>query len=135
MLSGTTLEGKPLTVDYSGHVTVINVWGSWCTPCRTQASVFDGAYSKYASKGVEFIGIDTRDDNAAAVSYTTEFDIEYPSLQDPAESLAAKLSPFVPSDSVPTAVVVDAHGDVAVRILGTVTATQLDAQIAYAEAT
>ena len=31
-LSGTTLQGKSLNVSYSGHVTVLNVWGSWCTP-------------------------------------------------------------------------------------------------------
>ena len=135
VLSGTTLQGQPLSVSYPGHVTVINLWGSWCTPCREEAPDFAEAYTKYKSKGVEFIGINTRDNDAAAIAYTTELAIGYPSLRDPADNLAAKLSPFVPSDSVPTAVIIDAHGDVAVRILGTVTAAQLDAQIAYAEAT
>ena len=131
-LSGSTLQGKPLSVAYSGHVTVINVWGSWCTPCREEAPDFAEAYSKYKSKGVEFVGIDTRDDNAAAVSYTSQFGIAYPSLQDPAESLVLDLKQIIPATSVPSTVIVDSSGKVAVRALGGITEPELEQELNYA---
>jgi len=131
-LTGSTLQGKPLSVAYSGHVTVINVWGSWCTPCREEAPDFAEAYSKYKSKGVEFVGIDTRDDNAAAISYTSQFGIQYPSLQDPYESLVLDLKQIIPATSVPSTVIVDSSGKVAVRALGGITEPELEQELNYA---
>ncbi len=134
-LSGTTLQGKAMNVSYSGHVTVVNVWGSWCTPCREEAPDFAEAYGKYASKGVEFVGINTRDDNAAALSYDSSGGGKYPSLQDPDETVVLALKQSIPATSVPSTIIVDSTGKVAVRILGGVTAAQLEREIAYTQAT
>ena len=134
-LSGTTLQGKTMNLSYSGHVTVLNVWGSWCTPCREEAPDFAEAYGKFAPKGVEFVGINTRDDNAAALAYDSSFGIKYPSLQDPDETLVLALKQIIPATSVPSTVIVDSSGKVAVRILGGVTAAQLEREIVYAQAT
>ena len=130
-LSGTTLQGQPLSVSYPGHVTVINVWGSWCTPCREEAPDFAEAYTKYKSKGVEFIGINTRDNDAAAIAYTTQFGIEYPSLQDPDETLVLDLKQIIPATSVPSTVIVDSSGKVAVRALGGITEPELEQELDY----
>ncbi|MBR7827417.1 TlpA family protein disulfide reductase [Actinospica sp. MGRD01-02] len=130
-LSGTTLQGKSLSVDYTGHVTVINVWGSWCTPCREEAPDFAEAYQKYHAKGVEFVGINTRDDNAAAIAYNSQFGISYPSLQDPDETLVLDLKEIIPATSVPSTVIVDSSGKVAVRALGGITEPELLKEIDY----
>ena len=131
-LSGTTLQGKSLSVSYPGHVTVINVWGSWCTPCREEAPDFAEAYQKFAGKGVEFVGIDSRDDNAAALAYDSQFGIKFPSLQDPNETLVLALKQIIPATSVPSTVIVDADGKVAVRALGGITEPELAQEIDYA---
>jgi thiol-disulfide isomerase/thioredoxin len=131
-LSGTTLQGKALSVSYPGHVTVVNVWGSWCTPCREEAPDFAEAYSKFAPKGVEFVGVNTRDDNAAALSYDSSFGIKFPSLQDPDETLVLALKQIIPATSVPSTVIVDAAGKVAVRALGGITEPELAQEIDYA---
>jgi thiol-disulfide isomerase/thioredoxin len=131
-LSGTTLQGKALSVSYTGHVTVVNVWGSWCTPCREEAPDFAEAYQKFASKGVEFVGINTRDDNAAAVAYDAQFGITFPSLQDPQETLVLALKQIIPATSVPSTVIVDSSGRVAVRALGGITEPELAQEIDYA---
>jgi thiol-disulfide isomerase/thioredoxin len=128
-LSGTTLQGKSLHVSYSGHVTVVNVWGSWCTPCREEAPDFAEAYGAYASKGVEFVGIDTRDDNAAALAYVASDGITYPSLQDPEETLVLEFKSILPPTTVPSTVIIDPQGRVAVRALGAVTEPQLVEQL------
>jgi thiol-disulfide isomerase/thioredoxin len=130
-LSGTTLQGGSLSVSYSGHVTVINVWGSWCTPCREEAPDFAEAAQKYAAKGVEFVGINTRDDNAAAIAYNSSFGIKYPSLQDPNETLVLDLKQIIPATSVPSTVIVDRSGKVAVRALGGITEPELLKEIDY----
>jgi thiol-disulfide isomerase/thioredoxin len=131
-LSGTTLQGKALSASYTGHVTVVNVWGSWCTPCREEAPDFAEAYAKFASKGVEFVGINTRDDNAAALAYDSQFGIKFPSLQDPDETLVLDLKQIIPATSVPSTVIVDATGKVAVRALGGITEPELAQEIDYA---
>ena len=131
-LSGTTLQGKALSASYTGHVTVVNVWGSWCTPCREEAPDLAEAYGKFESKGVEFVGINTRDDNAAALAYNAQFGIKYPSLQDPDETLVLALKQIIPATSVPSTVIVDATGKVAVRALGGITEPELAQEIDYA---
>ena len=130
-LTGTTLQGNSLAVSYTGHVTVVNVWGSWCTPCREEAPDFAEASQKYGSKGVQFVGINTRDDNAAAIAYDSQFGIKYPSLQDPDETLVLQLKQIIPATSVPSTVIVDSSGKVAVRALGGITEPELLKEIAY----
>jgi thiol-disulfide isomerase/thioredoxin len=130
-LTGTTLQGKSMSVSFSGHVTVINVWGSWCVPCREEAPDFAEASQKYASQGVQFVGINTRDDDAAAIAYDSQFGIKYPSLQDPDETLVLTLKQIIPATSVPSTVIVDSSGKVAVRALGGITEPELVKEIDY----
>ena len=66
-LSGKTIDGKTLDVaDYKGKVVVLNVWGSWCNPCRAEAKYFAKVSKAYAGKGVQFVGINTRDTSTGA---------------------------------------------------------------------
>jgi thiol-disulfide isomerase/thioredoxin len=125
-LSGTTLDGKKLSLtDYRGQVVVVNVWGSWCTPCRVEGPALEETYQKYQAKGVKFLGINTRDDNAAAQAFVSSDGITYPSLQDPDETLVLEFKSILPPTSIPSSVIVDRSGKVAARILGAVTEPQL----------
>lgn len=131
-LSGTTLDGKAYSTAYSGHVTVINVWGSWCTACREEAAAFSETYQKYKAKGVRFLGIDTMDPSiASALAYDSYFGIAYPSLQDPDETLLLDLKSFLTTADVPSTLIVDASGKVAVRALGATTEPELEQEINY----
>jgi len=131
-LSGTLVTGQHYQTSYSGHVTVINVWGSWCTACREEAAAFAETSKKYAAKGVQFVGIDTLDNDAGAKSYESHFGITYPSLADPDETLVLDLKSLIPSEGVPSTIIVDRTGKVAVRAIGGVTEPELDQQLDYA---
>lgn len=132
-LSGVTLNGEALASSYTGHVTVLVIWGSWCAPCRAEAPTLAETSQKQRPTGVRFLGIDVSDDNAAALAFQTSFGISYPSLRDPDETLAHTFNPpVVPADSVPVTVIVDSTGKVAATIVGVATSTQLDGQITYA---
>jgi thiol-disulfide isomerase/thioredoxin len=131
-LSGTTLQGKALSLSQdAGHVVVLNVWGSWCSDCRQEEPALEETYQKYQAQGVDFLGINTRDDNAAALAYDATFGVTYPSLQDPDETLLLQFKTMIPATDVPATVIIDKQGKVAVRILGAVTEPQLDQQLGY----
>jgi thiol-disulfide isomerase/thioredoxin len=125
-LSGTTLDGKKLSLsDYRGKVVVVNVWGSWCSPCRREAPALEETYTKYQSKGVQFLGINVRDDDAAALAFVSSDSITYPSLQDPDETLLLQFKTIVPPTDIPSSIIVDRDGRLAARIIGEVTEPQL----------
>ena len=80
------LDGRTVSLaDYRGHVVVLNFWATWCAPCRLEAPALEAAFEDYRGRGVRFIGVDYRDDAAAARAYEGEFGITYPSAYDPAE--------------------------------------------------
>ncbi|MFL6062093.1 MAG: TlpA disulfide reductase family protein [Marmoricola sp.] len=125
-VSGTTLDGAKVTLSqYAGKVVVINVWGSWCAPCRSEAANLAKAAGELMPKGVVFLGINTRDtsaDNARAFERTHA--MPYPSIYDPGgESLLAFHHTLRPN-AIPSTVVIDKDGRVAASIIGAVTTAQ-----------
>jgi thiol-disulfide isomerase/thioredoxin len=125
-LSGTTLDGNRLALsDLAGHVVVVNVWGSWCAPCREEAPDLARLSRETADRGVRFVGIDTRDNVAAARAFVRNFDIPYPSLVDRDGQLLAEFVHLVPISAVPSTVVIDADGRVAAKVIGRVTYSTL----------
>lgn len=130
-LSGSTTTGASYATSYLGHVTVINIWGSWCTHCREEAPSFAEAAKNYAAKNVRFIGVDTSDNDSSANAYAARYGISYPSLTDPDESLLLDLKSFVPALGVPSTLIVDTSGKVAVRAIGGITEPELDKELDY----
>ncbi|WP_199548560.1 TlpA disulfide reductase family protein [Streptomyces sp. N35] len=127
-ISGETLTGEQLSLaDYKGKVVVINTWGSWCAPCRAEAKYLKQVSEATKAKGVEFVGINTRDpQKSSAVAFEEDYEIAYPSLYDPAGKQILKfpkgsLSP----QSIPTTIVVDRDGKIAARFLGPVSDKRL----------
>lgn len=125
-LAGQTLDGAPLDLAaWRRQVVVINVWGSWCSPCRKEASDLAAVYQQTHRRGVQFVGIDVRDQVAAAKSFTDAFGIKYPSLFDEDSSLLLTFSGSVPVSAIPSTLVLDQQGRVAATVVGVVDRTTL----------
>jgi peroxiredoxin len=77
------------------------------------------------SVGVRFVGIDTRDQTAAALAFESSYNITYPSLVDEDGRLSLALSEQLPANAIPSTLVVDRDGNVAGRIIGATQYTQL----------
>lgn len=114
------LEGEAVsggTVDlaaFRGHVTVLNVWATWCGPCRREQPGLVRAAKHYADRGVRFVGLNYQDNRAAARAWIDEFHVPYDSLLDEAGSFADDLGfPYLPDTYI-----VDAEGTIRWVIYG-----------------
>jgi thiol-disulfide isomerase/thioredoxin len=125
-LQGTTLAGEPLDLDdYLGSVVVLNVWGSWCTPCRAEAPTLERVYLDLRPQGVEFVGINTRDDEEKARAFERTKNITYPSVVDEDGELLLEFHETLPPSAIPSTLVIDREGRMAARVIGPVTESKL----------
>jgi thiol-disulfide isomerase/thioredoxin len=120
-ITGTTLTGATFSLpQLSGHVIVMNFWGSWCTPCRAEAPVLARLAREFAPRGVRFVGVDVRDSTANAEAFLTTFHIGYPSLGDPGGEVALGFHGAVTPAGIPTTLVIARDHRIAARVIGQV---------------
>lgn len=125
-LSGMTLDGRPLSLRTLGPATVvvINVWASWCGPCRSESPVLAAEARALQGHGVRFLGLDEEDQTAAARVYAASAGEIYPSLVDHDGALLRRLT-LLPPQGIPSTLVLDSSGRMAARVIGAITGTQL----------
>lgn len=112
----------------AGQVVVINFWATWCAPCRREQPMLSDVEEAMRGQGVRFVGVNYRDDAAAAAAYLREFDVAYPSISDPAGDLAFAFEvPFLP-----VTIVVGPDGTLRARVVGEVDRATLEEMIASA---
>jgi len=120
-ISGPLLTDPAKTVsvdDFAGKVVVVNVWGQWCGPCRSEIPELEKVYEATRAKGVEFLGIDVRDNNRdAAVDFVTDRKVTYPSIYDPAMRTMIAFGGRYPTTVIPSTVVLDRKHRVAAVFL------------------
>ena len=119
-VSGMTLLGSDYKLPQNQYA-VINVWASWCSPCRAEEPTLAALTRKYPS--VNFLGILTRDNPANAEAFVRKRQSPYPTLID--DSILMGLSKSLPANAIPSTIVIDSKGRVAGRISGVVTIASL----------
>lgn len=118
-IAGDLLSGGSWTLSQErGRVVVLNVWASWCAPCRAEAPVLQSLWEEFDEAGVSFIGLNTRDRSATALSFEKAYGITYPSVVDSDGQIQLRFSGIAPPQAIPTTLIIDQDGKVAGRILG-----------------
>ncbi|MDT0275554.1 TlpA family protein disulfide reductase [Blastococcus goldschmidtiae] len=124
LLDGTGFESSSL----AGDVAVINFWGSWCVPCRVETPEFQAVHADVADRGVEFLGIDVKDQRQMAVAFVERLGVAYPSVFDPRGEVAMAFRGF-PANVVPSTILLDRAGRVAAVYTGQVRGEDLRAAV------
>jgi thiol-disulfide isomerase/thioredoxin len=122
-LQGTTITGDPLDLAHElGHgLVAINVWASWCGPCRQEMPML----ARAARTSIRVVGIDERDHRGSARAFATSRGATYPSFSDPDGKLLARL-PMLPQTGVPSTLFLDRRGRVAARVIGPIDSQALE---------
>lgn len=119
--TGKLLDGNRVSLDsYRRGTVVLNVWGSWCGPCRKEAPELARTAKAVERDGVRFLGVDVRDSRVAARRFVAEFAMPFPSVFDEDSALAADLGV-----AAPPATLVARDGRVRAVIRGATTEKQL----------
>ena len=122
-ITGRLLDGGRYdSREHGADLVVYNVWGSWCVPCREEAPTLRRVSDETRERGVRFVGINVRDNDASARAFERRYQITYPSIvtADSGEALLA-FGPKLPPNAVPSTLVVDRQGRIAARIIGKTT--------------
>ena len=131
-LSGRTIDDKELALSsFKGKVVVLNVWGSWCSPCRAEAPNFQKVSADLKSKGVQFVGINVADPQVkSAVAFEEQFGVTYPSLYDPSSKLMLRFKKgTLNPQAIPSTLVLDREGRIAARSLAALSEEKLRSMI------
>ena len=120
-LAGPELMDPAKTVsldDFTGKVVVINVWGQWCGPCRTEITQLQKVYDATRAQGVAFLGIDVRDNNMNAPrDFVVDRKVTFASIYDPPMRSMIAFGGKYPTTVIPSTVVLDRKHRVAAVFL------------------
>ncbi len=118
-------DGTGSLADHRGKVVVLNVWASWCDPCRDEMPLLQRTHDRIAPKGGMVLGIDTQDATERALAFLREYDITFPSLRDRDREYGREFGVV----AYPETFVIDREGRITAMRRGPVTQEWLDAEL------
>jgi cytochrome c biogenesis protein CcmG, thiol:disulfide interchange protein DsbE len=118
-------EGAGSIADHRGRWVLVNLWASWCLPCREEAPALERFQRRYRAAGVTVLGIDVQDNTDDALAFLREYPTSYPQLR----SVGDERSEAFGSTGVPENFLVDPRGRIALIRRGPVDDSFLREQI------
>lgn len=123
------LNGKPVPLSLGrGKLRVVNLWATWCPPCRAEMPAFSRISSKYTDKGVEFIGVAV-DDPARVRDFLRETPVSYPIVTASPDVVALSAPLGNQAGGLPFSIIVDANGQHLAHKLGQWKEADLEAEL------
>lgn len=121
IFSGPTTDGTVFRSSaHRGEVLVVNFWYAGCGPCQAESPTLSALATKYKDKGVQFVGVNVRDEIGEAKPFEKKYGVPYPSILDQANHGAVELAfaGSIQPNATPTTLVLDKDGRVTARMLG-----------------
>jgi thiol-disulfide isomerase/thioredoxin len=112
------IDGKKFDITAErGNVVFLNLWATWCGPCRYEIPELQSLHQKYASRGFKVVGISLDDTGVGGVKqFVSQHSMTYPVAYDPDGKIAA----IFQSSVLPTSVIVDRAGQIVWKKFGAV---------------
>jgi thiol-disulfide isomerase/thioredoxin len=107
--------------NYRGHVVLVNLWATWCTPCRDEMPALQNLYERERSRGLIVLGIDQGESASVAGAYARQIGVHYPILLDQEQRYGRAYAAI----GLPTSLVVDRSGHIVRGIDGQLTLAQM----------
>lgn len=123
-------DGRLSLAEMRGTPVVLNLWASWCTPCRAEAPVLERAWRRDGRRGVAYLGLNIQDLRDDARAFSRRFGMTYPGVRDPGRDTANEYG----ATGIPETFFIDARGRVVGHVIGVVSDRQLRAGAAAAAA-
>lgn len=121
-LSADDFEG--VLVGLRGTPVIVNIWASWCAPCRTETPLLVRAWEQHVGE-VMILGVNSKDGAASAMAFMDDFKVTYPNVFDVTGEIRGRLG----LRGFPTTYVFDAQGMLVTSIVGALTEQRLAAVI------
>jgi len=134
MLAGAPAQSYPIkaldgTVDgldrYRGHVVFVNLWASWCAPCRSETPDLERLFESERARGLVVLGIDQGESSAAAGAFAREMHLSYPILLDEDQQYGRAYAAV----GLPTSLVVDRSGHIVRGVDGQMTLADMHSAV------
>lgn len=112
----TLLGGTAALGDYRGQVVVVNLWATWCPPCRAEMPALQSAYEAYRDRGMVLLAVNTtdQDSRSAVESFVNEFGLTFPILLD-VEGIVSRLYQL---QALPSTFFIDRQGIIREVVIG-----------------
>lgn len=131
--AATTLAGDSASTSaLAGKVVLLNIWATWCAPCREEIPFLQSLYDQHRGDGLEIVGVsvDARGQESAIRDFATEFRMTYPIWRDPDERVQTMFLAL----GVPASYLIDRNGVLRWKRLGTIRASDTTLTRALADA-
>lgn len=121
-----TFDGQTIRLsDYRGKVVMVNIWASWCLPCREEAPVLQAAYEEWADDGLVIIGVNWVDTEDKAREFIEEFGLTYPNGPD----LEQRIARAFRMKGIPETYFIDRQGSAVYAHVGPLTPQMLEERL------
>jgi len=122
-----SLEGEPVSLmDYRGSVILVNLWATWCPPCREEMPTLQAFYEKHKDEGFILVGLNQEETRAAVAPFVREFGLTFPIWLDE-DYLAQREFNTI---SLPSSYVIDREGRVRLMWIGGISKSNLEKFVA-----
>jgi cytochrome c biogenesis protein CcmG, thiol:disulfide interchange protein DsbE len=122
-VGGALADGRVSLDELRGTPVVLNLWASWCTPCREESPRLRQGWDRWGRAGVAFLGLNIQDLRGDARAFSREFGLTYPSVRDARRDVADRYG----ATGIPETFFVDRRGRVVGHVIGVVSDRQLEA--------
>jgi cytochrome c biogenesis protein CcmG/thiol:disulfide interchange protein DsbE len=119
-------DGTGSLAEYRGRWVLVNIWASWCIPCKEEAPALERFQRRHGGSGFTVLGIDSRDLSGDGRAFVRRYRLTYPQLRDGDGGAAHEFG----TTGVPENFLIDPAGKVRLHVVGPVTRESLHDSVA-----